>query len=601
MKWFKDLSLGTKFGLVWMCWFGLLLGSCVLGVGAVERVTGQARAIYSARLRPSELLAIASNSLTSLGDVLASPVWTESGKRPDTGSLEVLKHKVEDSMSRYRASFSESRKRVYLDFQTAEARQRAGALIRRTDSRLDDWDDKWTKARDLIQSGSQPRRPANVARSVQEAFAAAGQSLGEISSLNDQLGNVQVDDAQDVSYRAESAEIIASVLAFLSVLLVGAMHQWVVVNPLMVLTEAADRVRGGDLKRRIQINTGDEMGVLATTFNSMMGALEDAHQRLTDQNVALQDHARALEALAEAEAAQRRAETEASRLKSEFLANMSHELRTPMNSVIGYGQVLLEGMDGPLTADQRQDIERILASGHHLLELINSVLDLSKIESGMMTLELERLRLADIVRSALQIVQPMASQKDLEVRVSVPDDLPLAYADAGKTRQVLLNLLANAVKFTPRGHVEVAARFIDGMIEIAVNDTGIGVPEAAREHIFEEFRQADGSTSRRFGGTGLGLAISRKLIRLQHGDITLESTEGVGSSFRATLPVAPPLDVEIDERAGWNRANGANVPTRPIALSIDGDVSAEPAVPPRSGAGSSRSGSPRSHYEDHHG
>ncbi|MDQ2731282.1 MAG: response regulator, partial [Armatimonadota bacterium] len=319
-----------------------------------------------------------------------------------------------------------------------------------------------------------------------------------------------------------------------------------VVRPLKELTGAADKARQGDLSPRVHISAGDEIGRLATTFNSMMAALQGAHEQLTAQNLSLQDYALAQKAVAAAEAAKRHAESEASRLKSEFLANMSHELRTPMNSIIGYSQVLLEEMDGPLAPEQDEDIRRILAAAHHLLHLINDILDLSKIESGKMTLEMAPFSLFSVVEEALSTVRPLAAQKHLQLTTKIPETLPPIYGDSAKLKQVLLNLLANAIKFTPEGKVEVSASSQNGVVEIAVKDTGIGVSSMAREHIFEEFRQADGSTSRRFGGTGLGLAISRKLIRMQHGEITVESEEGVGSTFRILLPDAGNLAPHIE-------------------------------------------------------
>jgi PAS domain S-box-containing protein len=227
---------------------------------------------------------------------------------------------------------------------------------------------------------------------------------------------------------------------------------------------------------------------------------------------------------------------EASRLKSEFLSTMSHELRTPMNAIIGYSHLLLDGLDGELTEQQSADIGQIARSSDQLLSLINEVLDLSKIEAGRMELATERIDLRVMVQQVVDALMPQASAKGIDLRLDISPTLTEVDADSVRVRQVLLNLVSNAVKFTERGHVSVAVRVIHGSIEIDVTDTGIGIGEDALHYIFDEFRQADGSTTRRFGGTGLGLAIARKLARLHGGDIEVTSKVGRGSTFTLRLP-----------------------------------------------------------------
>jgi signal transduction histidine kinase/HAMP domain-containing protein len=227
----------------------------------------------------------------------------------------------------------------------------------------------------------------------------------------------------------------------------------------------------------------------------------------------------------------------ANRLKSEFLASVSHELRTPMNAIIGYTKLMLDGLDGDLTEQQTADLERVVQAADNLLGLINGLLDLAKIEAGKMELTLEEVDVQAVIDDVMDLVRPSAEAKSLSVQSDVPQALPTSWADRGRVRQVLVNLVANAVKFTERGGVTLHATAADGWITVAVTDTGVGISAEAQSFIFDEFRQADSSTTRRYGGTGLGLAISKRLIALHGGRIWVESTLGTGSTFSFTLPV----------------------------------------------------------------
>ncbi|MER3438544.1 MAG: hypothetical protein C4346_13700 [Chloroflexota bacterium] len=265
---------------------------------------------------------------------------------------------------------------------------------------------------------------------------------------------------------------------------------------------------------------------------------------------------------------------EANRLKSEFLSTMSHELRTPMNAIIGYAQLMLDGLDGELTPQQEADIAQIARSADQLLQLINDVLDLSKIEAGRLKLSPEPLDINRLVEDVCAGLRAQDMAKGIALRVEEPEKLPAVSADATRIRQVLINLVGNAIKFTERGEVCVSTRRQAEWVLIDVADTGIGIPPEALEFIFEEFRQADGSTTRRFGGRGLGLAIARKLARMHGGDITVQSTVGVGSAFTLHLPVATlePAASERVERAPAETAAPANLPgpvTRVLVVEDD--------------------------------
>jgi PAS domain S-box-containing protein len=230
---------------------------------------------------------------------------------------------------------------------------------------------------------------------------------------------------------------------------------------------------------------------------------------------------------------------EASRAKSEFLAHMSHELRTPLNVIIGFSELMLDGVAGNVNEEQRQCLSDVLSSGQHLLSLINDILDLSKIESGKLELELRNISLSSLIESLKNEMMPLIAKKRQTLEVKVENGLPLVRADKAKIRQVLINLLSNSTKFTPDGgklQVEVVRE--DGWCRVSVIDNGIGIEEENQEKIFEPFCQLGTSPPRESSGTGLGLAIAKQIIEKHGGRIWVESKYGEGSRFNFTLPLA---------------------------------------------------------------
>jgi PAS domain S-box-containing protein len=235
---------------------------------------------------------------------------------------------------------------------------------------------------------------------------------------------------------------------------------------------------------------------------------------------------------------------EVDRLKQQFLANMSHELRTPLNSIIGYSEVLLDGVDGDLTEDAEEDVEAIHDSGKHLLSIINEILDLAKIEAGQMQLDPQDVDLPQFIKDIVHSGQILVKDKDVALEWVEQSAVPVIQADPIRVRQVLWNLISNAVKFTEAGGVTVTyGMHSDTEVFVRVQDTGIGMNEEGLATIFQRFSQVDGSSTRRAGGTGLGLTITRQLVRMHGGDVYVESEVGVGSTFWFTLPV------EIIEKA----------------------------------------------------
>src|SRR5262245_52362014 len=225
----------------------------------------------------------------------------------------------------------------------------------------------------------------------------------------------------------------------------------------------------------------------------------------------------------------------ANRHKSEFLANMSHELRTPLNAIIGFTRIVMRRSQAQLEPKQYENLEKILASGQHLLALINAILDLAKVEAGRVDVNPEEISLAPVLEQCLRTVEPLVKADAVTLLREFDSALPHIYVDEQKLRQIVINLLSNAATFTTRGSIRLHAQAANGSVAITVADTGIGIPADKLELIFEEFEQLGGNT-RAHPGTGLGLAIARRLARLMGGYIKAESTSGAGSTFTLTLP-----------------------------------------------------------------
>ncbi|MCC6006646.1 MAG: PAS domain S-box protein [Rhodobacteraceae bacterium] len=246
------------------------------------------------------------------------------------------------------------------------------------------------------------------------------------------------------------------------------------------------------------------------------------------------------------ELARDRAE-EANLAKSRFLANMSHELRTPLNAVLGYAELMADGIYGELPPKAGGVLERIQTNGRHLLGLINDVLDLSKIEAGQVELQLQPYRWESVVDSVVAATGSLVEAKGIELRREVADGLSMGTGDERRLTQVLLNLVGNAIKFTDEGHVAISVQERDGQFEISVSDTGPGIAPEDQARIFDEFQQADDSSTRAKGGTGLGLAISKRIVDMHGGHIGVSSTLGKGATFRIRVPVAAEADLDAQK------------------------------------------------------
>ncbi len=254
--------------------------------------------------------------------------------------------------------------------------------------------------------------------------------------------------------------------------------------------------------------------------------------------------------------------SQANRLKSEFLANMSHELRTPLNSIIGFSELLLDQIPGAINQDQRQCVSDILGSGQHLLQLINDILDISKIESGKTEIYLEKIDFEKLTNEVKSTINSLAKQKSQTFEVNIADDVDTVHVDRRKIKQVMLNLLGNAVKFTPEnGRIELRIVKKGSDYLITVKDDGVGIAQEQHDVIFDEFRQLDGSHTRKYEGSGLGLALAKRFVELHNGKLWVESELGKGSCFQFSLPISQP-QVERITRKGVQQEYRKPLPAR---------------------------------------
>lgn len=304
----------------------------------------------------------------------------------------------------------------------------------------------------------------------------------------------------------------------------------VVINRVTTLSEEVNTIQTSESSsKRVNTSSNDEVTSLGKNINQMLIRLDENRLQLNQQNEALKI------AYAEAE--------EATRLKSEFLSTMSHELRTPLNAIIGYAGLITEGVSGEVDEEAMRMVSRIQGSGDHLLDLINDILDISKIEAGHIEIVEENFEVRSVVTKIDNQLRVLAERKGIKFEVTIADNVPdNLIGDRERISQIIINLLSNGFKFTDEGGVRFYTNWIDDQIVFSVHDTGIGIPPEALPYVFDEFRQVDGTSTRKHQGTGLGLSIVKKLSEAMGGQVTVKSTEEAGSVFTVTLPLNQGID-----------------------------------------------------------
>ena len=346
--------------------------------------------------------------------------------------------------------------------------------------------------------------------------------------------------AQEQIARVKTSIVLAGLVgSLLAALIFFVILKRLILSPVRRLRRVSEQVQKGDLTARSTLKTGDEFEELSIAFNEMLDRIQRNQQQLQKMNESLDLK---VEELAEVNIGL----FESGKLKNEFIANVSHELRTPLNSIIGFAE-LLEGMVADTEdskAKRLRYLQNILTSGRSLLDMINELLDMAKIEAGRMEVNLESTSIADLLEGLAGIMRPQAKAKDVILTLETAQNLPMVQTDPGKLQQILYNFLSNAIKFTPpnsvvtiRGEL-LGSRTQNESVRISVQDSGPGIPEDMIDMVFEKFRQVDATHTREHAGTGLGLAICRELSELLHGTLSVISSTGEGATFSVTLPIA---------------------------------------------------------------
>ena len=373
-------------------------------------------------------------------------------------------------------------------------------------------------------------RDGNLDAAIAGLLGRQERAYEDIESLVARLVQVENRHMLELKRAVETANFRSIVLtacfaalAIVLALLCGFVISWSCLLPLREAQEFLAAVSAGDFTARITVPNRDEFGDQAVRLNRMSGEIG----RLVDEQQRAADSLRGLNGRLE----------QASRAKSEFLANMSHELRTPMNAILGFTEMLRDGLYGDVPDGLQEPLADIHTNGRHLLGLINDVLDLSKIEAGRMDLTLHEYAVQDVVEAVRVSLRSLAAERGLEFTTRVSPDMPIAYGDAKRLMQCLMNLAGNALKFTRQGRVEIAVDQRGDELIYRVTDTGIGIAKEDLAKVFDEFRQLDGAATREFEGTGLGLSISKRFIEMHGGRIGVESELGRGSTFWFTVPL----------------------------------------------------------------
>jgi len=351
-------------------------------------------------------------------------------------------------------------------------------------------------------------------------------------------------------------------LILFSLITLPGLYSYIIKPTRKLITEINYIAETSKIERHININSSDEIGVLANSYNKMLDTLSKTYNDLKKSQSDLEIHKNNLEllvqrctislqetnekltieineriqALNELVIAKEEAE-KADKIKSAFLATMSHELRTPLNSIIGFTGIILQGIKGPLNNEQKKQLTMVRASSQHLLSLINDILDISKIEAGQLQLSVEEFDLKSSIKKIIESTRPLAEKKGLSILYTISNEINFITGDQRRFEQILLNLISNAIKFTDKGSVTIECFIEDNQIQFRINDTGIGIKSKDIDTIFQPFHQIDSGLTRKFEGTGLGLSICKKLIEQMGGKIWIVSTWGMGSTFCFSIPI----------------------------------------------------------------
>lgn len=535
-KVFGSLSISNKLGVV----FILLL--CMMGIGGLvglynaKQLANITKSLYTDSFKRGEtLVSIENEFLSARHEVFLHTVIS------DTASKYYLVSSLEEHHKKIN--------RLLGEFNEMGPAQGQSALYGELAKNLDRYWNINTKILALSDKGDREAALSIIRTAGNESFTA---TLNTIKKLAAREKEYAFTTYQKSKFFASIIIIIT--IAFTLAAIVVAAGLWLIltralVKPLLSLEESARKIGQGRLTHRAPVVTEDEIGNLATEFNKMAANLENYYATMEKKVEERTEELRA----ANEELFRKKQELEfanmelleANTMKSQFLANVSHELRTPLNSIIGFSELLLERAFGDLNERQLQYVEFVHSSGGHLLQLINNILDLSKIEAGRMGLIMEEFPILEVVGEILGIIKPLAHQKNIQIDSKTVPASPMIRADKVKFKQILINLLSNAVKFNKDGGAikvdweiaqEPSGMKMERYFIFKVTDTGIGIRKDDMSKLFKEFEQIDSSFTREYGGTGLGLALTKRLVELHKGSVWVESEPGKGSTFFVKLP-----------------------------------------------------------------
>lgn len=533
---FRRLSISKKIAVVFVTLLFMMGVGGMVGLFNARQIANVTERLYVESFKRAEVLSTVENEfLTARQEMLLYSIISEAASRSYLeGSIDEHKDKIKRLLREYKAmGIAKDDEGVY-----------AGLL-----SSLENY---WAINKRIEEHTRKGQRISALALMRLDGNKSFMETVAALRQLIKKDKDIAYAAYKESDYHA--GVIILVTIAFTAIGIVFAGGLWLaltrsIVRPILSIEDSAKKIGAGNLKHRVTVASEDEIGSLALEFNRMTGSLEESYSTLEDKVRARTDEL----SLANEELSAKKQELEeanialkeANRMKSQFLANVSHELRTPLNSIIGFSELLQERAFGELNDRQQQYVDYIRSSGGHLLQLINNILDLSKIEAGRMDLSAEDFSVTEALGEILGIIRPLALKRNITIESKSLPASPLLRADKAKFKQIMLNLLSNSVKFNiENGRILVDWRIteeprglkIERFITFSIKDTGIGIRGEDKGRLFKEFEQIDSSITREYGGTGLGLVLTKRLVELHNGEIWFESEHEQGTTFYVKLP-----------------------------------------------------------------
>jgi len=562
-KIFYSLSISNKLAVVFLFLLFMMGVGGLVGLYNAGQLANVTKRLYTDSFKRGETLSSVENEFLSarqemfLHTIISDP----SSKSYLEGSIDEHRNKIIKLLGEYKVmGVASGHERMY-------------------DELLANLDRYWSIHERVEEISRLGERDAALSIIRMEGNKSFTDSVNSLKKLLKEERDTAYTAYQESDFFAKLIIIVTFAFTLVAIIVAGGL--WLtltrsLVKPILAIEESAKKIAQGDLRQRVPIAAEDEIGNLAAEFNRMAESLENYYNTLekkVSQRTEALRHANAELSKNKIELEFANMELqEANRMKSQFLANMSHELRTPLNSIIGFSELLQEKAFGALNERQMQYVEYVHSSGSHLLQLINNILDLSKIEAGRMELIKEDFSVMEVLGELLGIIKPLAHEKNIVIESKSVPASPKLRADKAKFKQVMLNLLSNAVKFNVSGGTirvdwetmeEPSGMSVERFIVFRISDTGIGIKGEDKGRLFKEFEQIDSSITREYGGTGLGLVLTKRLVELHNGLIWVDSEPGRGSTFSVKLPQGTD---EIDVPVMTTRPLSTDALARPLVL-----------------------------------